>query len=94
MATQSPSRPADGEPLSVAIVRTIAARDGVDPTDLPPLYHTLDGAALDDLFEPTGSGGPRTGSVSFTYAGKRITVDSDGEITIDGNAPADLQETR
>uniref|UniRef100_A0A8A2VH83 Halobacterial output domain-containing protein n=2 Tax=Haloterrigena alkaliphila TaxID=2816475 RepID=A0A8A2VH83_9EURY len=95
MATQSPSRPADGEPLSVRVVREIAAHDGVDPMDLsPPLFHCLDPAALDDLFEQTGRGGPRSGRVTFTYDGKRVTVDSDGEVTIDPNAPIDRGGSR
>ena len=88
MASQSPSRPADGEPLSVRIVREVAAHDGVDPMELsPPLFHAIDPAALDALFEPTESSGSRTGRVTFTYDGKQVTVDGDGAVEIDPDAP-------
>lgn len=83
MATQSPSIPAGDEPLSVTVVRAIAAHEGVDPMDLsPPLFRSLDPAALDSLFEPT-TGGVRSGSVAFTYDGKRVTVESSGEVTVE-----------
>ena len=88
MDSQSPSRSGADESLSVTVVREIAAHDGVDPTELsPPLFHAIDPAALDALFEPTESGGPRTGRVTFVYDGKRITVDSDGAVEIDPDAP-------
>lgn len=88
MASQSPSPSVSGESLSIRVVHEIAAYDGVDPADLsPPLYHSLDPSALDSLFEPTGSDGPRTGRVTFTYDGKRVTVDSAGEIGIEPKQP-------
>ncbi|WP_254611697.1 HalOD1 output domain-containing protein [Haloterrigena gelatinilytica] len=83
MATQSPS-PSSGESLSIRVVREVAAHDGVDPMDLsPPLFHSVDPAALDALFEPTSTDDARAGRVTFAYDGKRIAVDSDGEVTID-----------
>lgn len=92
MASQSPSPSATDEPLSVAVVREIADHDDVDPMELsPPLFHCLDPAALDALFEPTRSGGPRSGSVSFTYDDKRVTVDSDGTIEIDSAAATETE---
>ncbi|RKD97935.1 HalOD1 output domain-containing protein [Halopiger aswanensis] len=83
MATQS-SRPDGDEPLSVRVAREIAAHDGVDPTELsPPLYHSLDTAALDALFEPKRRGGSRHGRITFAYNEKRVTVHDDGEITVE-----------
>ena len=84
MVTQTPSPSAGDEPLSVRVAREVAAHDGVDPMELsPPLHHSLDPAALDSLFEPTSVGGPRTGSVTFTYDGKTVTVDSAGDVTVE-----------
>lgn len=95
MATQSPSPPSSDEPLSVRVVRELAAHDGVDPMELsPPLFHSLDTAALDELFEPTGAGGSRTGRVTFTYDGRRVTVDSDGEVAIESNQQPERQRSR
>lgn len=86
MATQSPSRSTSDEPLSVRVVREIAAYEGVDPMNLsPPLHYALDLPALDSLFDSTATGGPRTGHVTFTYDGKTVTVDSDGAVTIDAD---------
>lgn len=86
MATQTPSPSAADEPLSVRVVRAIAAHDGVDPTELtPPLYHSLDPVALDSLFESTATDGSRTGRVTFTYDGKTVTVDSAGEVTVEAD---------
>ncbi|AEH37095.1 HalOD1 output domain-containing protein [Halopiger xanaduensis] len=83
MATQS-SQSADDEPPSVRVARELAARDGVDPTELsPPLYHSLDTAALDALFEPTRRGGLRHGRITFAYNEKWVTVHDDGEITVE-----------
>ena len=94
MATKSPS-PSGSEPLSVRIVREIAAHDGVDPMELsPPLYHSLDPAALNALFDSTGTDGPRTGRVTFTYDGKRVTVDSDGEVGIESDSRTERQRSR
>lgn len=78
------SQHSNGEPLSVRVAREIADHEGVDPTELsPPLYHSLDPTALNSLFEPTASGGPRAGRVTFTYDRKRIAVDSDGDVTVE-----------
>ncbi|TYL39163.1 hypothetical protein CV102_07700 [Natronococcus pandeyae] len=89
MATRLPSHPSSDESLSVRVARRIAAHEGVDPTELsPPLYHSLDPDALDTLFEPISSGGPRAGCVTFSYDGKRVTVDSDGEIAIESEQHA------
>ena len=95
MAPQSPSTQFDGEPLSVTVVREIAADDGIEPTELsPPLFQCIDPAALDALFESTATGGPRTGRVTFRYDGKRVTVDSDGAVTIESESPPNRTPSR
>lgn len=96
MARQPSSPPAD-EPLSIRVVRAIAAHDGVDPVDLsPPLYASIDPAALDSLFEPTSPARPgeRVGSLTFDYDGKQVTVGADGEITIDSSPETDRSSRR
>lgn len=94
MATESPSQPTEGESLSIRVVREIAAHDDVDPMDLsPPLFESLDPTALDALFEST-PGSTRSGRVTFSYDGKRISVDSDGEVEIDSNQRPGTQRSR
>ncbi|ELZ14904.1 hypothetical protein C477_19217 [Haloterrigena salina JCM 13891] len=75
----------DGD-ISIAVVTAVAAERDVEPTELPPLYESIDPDALDALFEPTRTSGPRRGRLEFTYDGHAIVVEcgSDLEITIDG----------
>lgn len=54
------------EPLSVALVRSIAELADRDVSSLPPLYESIDPDALERLFEPTATG-PRAGSIEFRY---------------------------
>lgn len=65
----------------------MADAKGVEPTDLPPLYHAIDPDALDRLFAP---GGPRMrGEVSFEMAGCEVVVDGDGQVTATPDEPDD-----
>lgn len=72
---------------SEVILRTIAAVEGADPTDLtPPLYSVVDPEALDAVVESLG-GTP--GWVEFGYRGYQVTVDGAGDV---GVHPADADE--
>ena len=75
----------DGD-ISIAVVTAVAAKRDVEPTELPPLYESIDPDALDSLFAPTQTGGPRRGRLEFTYDGHAVVVecDSDLKITVDG----------
>lgn len=75
------------ESVSIAVVNAVATHRDADPVELPPLYEWIDPDALDSLFGPTGSGGPRSGRLEFTYDGHSITVDcTDGvSIAVDGS---------
>ena len=72
--------------VSIAVVAAVAARRGVEPTELPALYEWIDPDALDALFEPTTTGGPRCGRLAFTYDGHDVVLEWDDgvAITIDG----------
>lgn len=60
------------------VIRTVAETTDTDPLELPPLYETIDPDALDALVENM-----TTGTISFTYAGRDLTVNSDGIVTIE-----------
>ncbi|MHB9286693.1 HalOD1 output domain-containing protein [Halobacteriales archaeon Cl-PHB] len=62
------------EPLVHRIVTKIAAREGVDPTELQPLGAVIDVDALESL---VGEGGRFTGQVTFTYLDYEVTVERD-----------------
>lgn len=64
------------------IVTEVAAIDGTDPTELPPLFNAVDPDALLSVFSATESGVSRTGRVEFPYAGYEITIVFDGDPTL------------
>ncbi|QFU82795.1 HalOD1 output domain-containing protein [Natronorubrum aibiense] len=72
--------------VSMAIVSAVASKRDAVPTELPPLYEWIDPDALDALFEPTQSSGPRHGHLEFTYDSHEICVECDDGlvITVDG----------
>jgi hypothetical protein len=57
---------------STTVVQAVAKATGREPTDLPPLYRSVDGDALDDLF---GHAGTSSVSVQFRYAGALVTME-------------------
>lgn len=67
-----------GRPVHEQVIYAVANANGVDPTDLHPLYDTIDPEALDDLFE-SGT----EGTIKFTYEGHDVAVHSD-RVTVDG----------
>lgn len=64
--------------VSERVVQRVAAAAGEDVLEMPPLYETVDPDALDSLVDDL-----RDGEVAFDYAGYRVTVTSDGTITLD-----------
>ena len=69
----------DFGPLSLRVIDAIAEATGSDPLEMPPLYHTVDLTALEDLFR-----GGQSVSVEFEYEGCAVSVRSDGSVTVDG----------
>jgi len=68
---------------STAVVSAVAAHDGVDETDLPPLYDAVDPDALDALLASVQRAGPDKASVTFEYAGHTVVVSDDGTVSIE-----------
>lgn len=66
-----------------AVVETVAAAVNRDPVDLEPLYSRVDPDALDVILGPTcDPRGEEPIGVSFTYAGRDVTVESSGEVVV------------
>lgn len=61
------------------VVQTIADREGVDPTELPPLFESVDPDALDALLRRDDTAGAQ---VTFTHHGHEVTVRSDGRVSL------------
>ncbi|WP_254530076.1 HalOD1 output domain-containing protein [Natrinema gelatinilyticum] len=68
--------------LSTRVIQTVAEREGVAPTDLPPLYDAIDPEALDSIFTAG------QGHLVFPYYGYRITVSGDGRLDVDDSDDA------
>lgn len=83
----------DGD-LTTAIISGIAEAEGVAPSEVksPPLYESVDAAAIEGaFFGPSVAGETRqcVGTVEFQYAGYLVTVRSDGWIRVYEQADAD-----
>lgn len=64
------------------VLGEIAAREGVEAIDLPPLFEAIDPDALRRIFAPTSMGNARVGEVRFPYAGYEVTVRVDGDVDV------------
>lgn len=75
-----------GQP-SVAIVEAVTAATDRTMVDLPPLSHSIDPDALDTLV----TSGQSVVTVSFQYAGVRVSVNGTGtiDIRVDGEPARD-----
>ena len=77
----------DTDEVHERIVTGVAALEGTDPVELPPLFNAIDPDALAAVFATTQSGRRRSGSVEFMYVDHLVHVSFDeaGEtvVTID-----------
>lgn len=85
MTSMTQERDASGQTLSMAVVKAIAEREGIDPLDMdPPLYDVIDPDALNTLFaRPADVGDTRPEEVVFEYNGYEIEVTSDGDVHVE-----------
>lgn len=81
LATEFRRVPEPGEETDVttSVVASVAAVAGVEPMALPSLQRSLDTDALEAI---VGTGRDAEVTVRFTYAGYRVTVESDGSVGI------------
>jgi len=70
----------DGVTPSVAVVRRIATREGVDSSALtPPLKDAIDADALDRFVTAESDD---TARIEFEYCGYRVLVYGDGTVSV------------
>lgn len=67
--------------LATAVVKAVAAVDGVEQSALPPLYDSVDPEILRKLSEQDKAGEPR---VTFQFADHQVTVTQDERLFVDG----------
>jgi hypothetical protein len=70
-----------GQRPSTAIIEAIGTITDTDPIELDPLGDTIDSDHLDGLFDSPSNSEREHVSVSFSYAGYRITVSETKAIT-------------
>lgn len=69
---------------STTVIEAVAHARNCRPTDLESLDKTIDTDALNALFAPRHDGTQRgSGSISFSYGDRYVTVFSDGEVVVD-----------
>jgi hypothetical protein len=83
-AAQRQYDPADDFDLTSEVVSAVAAAADVDPVAIegPPLYDSIDAAALEATLFGTGGRRHNVGTVEFHYLGYRVRVASDGWIRV------------
>ena len=69
------------ESVNEAVVQTIATLENVDPTEIEPLYDSIDPDALEALIE-RGSRHQSETAVEFDYSGYRVRVSTTGELHV------------
>ena len=67
--------------ISLRVVEALADATDTTPSELDPLYNTVDPEALDRLFQPDSSDDIR---VTFEYGDARVEIRGDGTIMVDG----------
>ena len=70
--------PEGQQTLSETVVEAVAKAEGVAPTDLPPLYETVDLEALERLFEQPGT----DAVFSFEFETWNVFVAADGRVRV------------
>lgn len=69
---------------STVVVEAVARTLDCSPTELESLDKTVDTDALNALFAPRHDGTQRgSGSVSFSYGDRDVTVFSDGRVVVE-----------
>lgn len=67
---------------SEEIIRSVADAADVDPTELPPLYDTVDPDALDSIFSASAL---VSGEMTFEYVDYLVTVSADDHVVVEKN---------
>jgi hypothetical protein len=64
------------------VIRAISAVKGVEPTDVDPLYDSIDPSALDAIFSGNTEAGGRDICVSFRFDDLEVEVSEDRRVTL------------
>lgn len=84
LTLEAPNRVQEGDQLSRAVVEAVSNAEGVDATELTPLYTAIDPDALESLFKPEVLGEDQQvdGEIRFSYHGYEVRVTASGEVDL------------
>jgi len=68
--------------INETVVTALANFEGVEATEMDPLYEYIDPDALEALFDPNRIGFRAGGRVSFAMNGNQLTIHSHGEFAV------------
>ena len=68
---------------SEAIITAMTAATGKDPLELPPLYSIVDSDTLDTLEASVHDDSDQPMTITFEYAGCRVSVRDHGTVSVD-----------
>lgn len=76
---------------STAVAEAVATATDREPTELTPIYESIDSDALDTLVVPAEDGGGDSVHITFRYEGVDVVVDSHRgvEVRVDGEEKSD-----
>jgi hypothetical protein len=73
----------ESDRVTPAVLETLEEATGTDRLELPPRYETIDTEALDRLIASlSGADDVEPATFQFTYAGHRVSVTADGDVTV------------
>lgn len=79
---------ARGRTLVEAVVHSVAGIEDVEPTELDPLYESIDVDALTHLFASRNDVGDEPMAITFSYHGWNVFVREDGHVRVCDPEPA------
>lgn len=85
LTTDASTKVSESRSLSNAVIESVAEAEGVDATEIDPLFHAIDPDQLDALFQPQlrGSDAPdAAASIRFTYHGYEVHASATGHVSL------------
>jgi len=83
-ATEDVATKVEAVDPSQEVVERVASREGVNHTELVPLFYAIDPDALDKLVE-SSQGEESALQITFAYHGYGVTVRADGMVHLERN---------
>ncbi|WP_049916866.1 HalOD1 output domain-containing protein [Halogeometricum pallidum] len=74
ITTDVGTRAARDRTVTETVIAAVAEANGIEPTDLDPLFDVIDPDALNDIYRTKWAQSPRSLTVEFQYEGCTVVV--------------------